>query len=60
MVLSEHEAAQFRPEMPPDAVRQRRYHRVAVRRLPALTTEVHNVRTDHQILHHKIRVAFEA
>ena len=31
MVLSEHEAAQVRPEMPADAGRQRRCHRVAVR-----------------------------
>ena len=46
--------------MPADAGRQRRCHRVAVRRLPALATEIHDVRTDHQILHHKTRVTFEA
>ena len=60
MVLGQHEAAQFRPEMADDAGRQRRRHHVAVRGLPALAAEIHDMRADHQILHHEIRVAFEA
>ena len=60
MVLGEHEAAQFRPEMTMNAGRQRRRHRVAVRGLPALAAEIHDMRADHQILHHETRVAFEA
>ena len=35
-------------------------HHVAVRLLPALAAEIHDVRADHQVLHHKIRVALEA
>ena len=60
MILSEHEAAQLRPEVTIDAVRQRSRHRAAIRHLPALATEIHDMPTDHQILHHKARVAFEA
>jgi len=60
MILGEHEAAQFRSKMPGDAGRQWRCHGCAVRRLPALATEIHDMRTDHQVLHHKIRVPFEA
>ena len=60
MVLGEHEAAQLRPEMTMNAGRQRRRHRVAVRGLPALAAEIHDMRADHQILHHEARVAFEA
>jgi hypothetical protein len=59
MVLGEHEAAQLRPKMPADAGGQRRCNHCAVPPLPALTTEIHHMRMDHQILHHKIRVAFE-
>ena len=33
---------------------------VAVRGLPALAAEIHDMRADHQILHHEARVAFEA
>ena len=60
MILGEHEAAQFRAKMPVDAGRQRRRCGRAVRRLPALATEIHHMRTDHQVLHHKIRVPLEA
>src|SRR5271169_4573466 len=60
MILGEHEAAQFRPEVTIDAGRQRRRHHAAIRRLPAFAAEIHNMRTDHQILHHEARVAFEA
>ena len=60
MVLGQHEAAQLRPEMPADAGRQRCCHHVAVRLLPALAAEIHDVRADHQVLHHKIRVTLEA
>jgi len=59
MVLGEHEAAQLRPEVTIDAGRQRRRHHVAIRRLPAFAAEIHDVRTDRQILHHEARVAFE-
>src|SRR6266481_8545894 len=60
MVLGEHEAAQLRPEVTIDAGRQRRRHHVAIRRLPAFAAEIHDVRTDRQILHHEARTAFEA
>ena len=60
MILGEHEAAQFRPEVTIDAGRQRRRHDLAVRSLPAFAAEIHDTRTDHQILHHETRVAFEA
>src|ERR1700692_2310723 len=60
MILGEHEAAQFRPEVTIDAGRQRRRHHAAIRRLPAFAAGIHNMRTDHQILHHEARVAFEA
>jgi hypothetical protein len=60
MILSEHEATQFRPKMPVDAVRQRRRDGCAVRRLPALAAKIHHLRADHQVLHDKIRVALEA
>ena len=60
MILSKHEATQFRPEVTLDADRQRRRHYAAIRRLPPLAAEVHGMRTDHQILHHEARVALEA
>src|SRR6266699_1810609 len=60
MVLSKDKAAQLRPEMTADAGRQRRRHHRAARRLPTLAAEIHDVRADHQVLHHIIRVAFEA
>src|SRR5438105_2210605 len=60
MVLSEDKAAQFRPEMAGDAGWQWRCHNLAARCLPTLTVEIHNVRVDHQVLHHKVRVTFEA
>jgi hypothetical protein len=60
MVEGENEAAQLGPKMPAKAGRQRRRHHLAVRDLPALAAEIHDVRTDHQILHHKIPMTFEA
>ena len=60
MILGEHEAAQLRAEMAIDASRQRRRHHLAVRGLPALALEIHDVRTDHQVLHHEAGVALEA
>jgi hypothetical protein len=60
VVLSQHEAAQLRPKMSADAGRRRRCHRVAVGRLPTLTAKIYDVRLDHQVLHHEIRIAFEA
>jgi hypothetical protein len=38
------------------APRQRRCHHRAVRRLPTLAAEIHDVRPDQKILHHIIRV----
>ena len=43
MVLGEHEAAQFRSEMTMNAGRQRRCHHLAIRGLPTLAAEVHDV-----------------
>ena len=60
MVLGEHETAQFRSEMPVDAGRKWGGDHVAIRRLPALTPEIHDMRTNHQILHHEARVALKA
>ena len=60
MILGEHEAAQFRPEVTIDTGRQRSRHHVAIRRLPAFAAEIHHMRTDHQILHHEAGVTFEA
>ena len=59
MILSKHKAAQFRAKMTTDAGRQRRCHRFAVRSLPPLAAELHDVRGDRQILHHITRIAFE-
>src|SRR5260221_3423394 len=44
----------------PLRISQRRRHGCAVRRLPALAAEIHDLRADHQVLYDKIRVAFEA
>jgi hypothetical protein len=60
MILSEHEAAQFWPEVTIDTGRQRRRHYGAIRRLPAFAAEIYDMCTDHQILHHEARVALEA
>ena len=60
MVLSEHEAAQFRPEMPAEAGRQRRGQHFAVRLLPALALEIHHQRTDRQVLYDETRATLEA
>ena len=60
MVLSQYEAAQFRAEMAIDAGRQGRHHHLAIRGSPALALKVDDVRTDHQILDEKARIAFEA
>jgi hypothetical protein len=59
MILGQHEAAQFWPKVSADASRQWRRHHLAVRPLPALAPEIHHMRTDHQVLHDKIRMAFE-
>jgi hypothetical protein len=60
MVLGEHEAAQLRSEMAIDAGRQRRCQHAAVGGQPALAAEIDDVTTDHQVLHHEARGAFEA
>src|SRR4030088_3031530 len=60
MLLWEHEAAQLRSEVTINAGRQRRRHHVAVRGQPALAAKTYDVRTDHQVLHDKTRIPFEA
>ena len=59
MVLGEHETAQFRSEMPVDAGRKWGGDHVAIRRLPALTAKIDDMRMDYQILHHDARVALK-
>jgi hypothetical protein len=46
--------------MPIDASWQRGRYHLAIRRLPALTAEIGDMRTDHQILNHEAGVALEA
>ena len=46
--------------MPIDASWQRGRHHPAIRRLPALTAEIGDMRTHHQILNHEAGVALEA
>jgi hypothetical protein len=60
MILGEHEAPQLGTEMPRDPRRQRRCHRRALRRQPALAAVSDDPRLDHQVLHHEVRVALEA
>jgi hypothetical protein len=60
MILSEHKATQLRSKVTIDAGRQRRHHHLTVRSLPAFAAEIHDMRTDLQILHNETRVAFEA
>ena len=59
MVLVQHEAAQRRTEMTVQARRQRSGDGRSVRRQPPLTPIAHDVRAQHQILHHEVLVALE-
>ncbi|ASY73900.1 hypothetical protein SF83666_a43120 (plasmid) [Sinorhizobium fredii CCBAU 83666] len=56
----QHEAAQFRPEMAVDAVRQRRHDAAAVGRQPTLAPEPDRRRLDDQVLDDEVLVALEA
>ena len=59
MILGQHEPAQSGSEMTVHASRQGARRHLAVRRLPAFSAKLHDVRADHQILHHEARIAFE-
>ncbi len=59
MILSKHEAAKLRPVMAINARGKRSRYHPPIRRLPALAPELHHMRTDIEILHHKARVSFE-
>ena len=61
MVLREHEATQLGAEVArAKPRRQRRHHRRAFRRQPALAAVADHPRPDHEILHHEVLVALEA
>ena len=51
VILHQHEAAQFRPEMAADARGQRRDDGFTRRRQPALATVAYHPRGEHQVLH---------
>jgi hypothetical protein len=59
MILGQHKRAQSRPEMTIDAGRQWRRDDLAVRSLPTLTLEIHDVSTQHQVLHHEAPMALK-
>ena len=59
MVLHQHEAAQFRPEMAGHPCRQRRDHGDTLRRHPTLAPVADDLRPQHQLLHHEGLVSFE-
>ncbi len=60
MVLRQHEAAQFRPEMAGHPRRQCRGDPLPVRRHPAFAPQPQHMRAQHQVLHHEVLVALEA
>ena len=60
VVLRQHEASQFRPEMAHRAHRQRRDDALPIRRQPAFPPQPKNMRPQHQVLHHEALVALEA
>ena len=60
MVLGQHEAAQFGPEMARHPRRQRGCNALPVRRHPAFPPQSQHMRAQHQILHHEVLVALEA
>jgi hypothetical protein len=59
VVLHQHEAVPFRPEVPADAWRQRRNQGVPIRRDPALAPITDDPDPLHQILHDEILVALK-
>ena len=60
VVLHQHEAAQLRPEVPPDIRRQGRDHRPTIRGHPTLAPIADHPHTQLEILHHEILIPFEA
>src|SRR5207248_2076288 len=59
IILRQNEPAQFRSEVPLNAVRQWGRQNGAVRGKPALTTKRHNMGADDQVLNRETRVPFE-
>jgi hypothetical protein len=62
IILSEYETVQFCSEIPADAGSKRCGNHVAIRRLPALSAEIDDVRMGQQILRDEacICIAFDA
>ena len=60
MVLRQHETTQFWPEMPVNPGWQRSQHHRSIRRNPALPPVTYRLGMQHDVLHHKRLVAFEA
>ncbi len=59
MMLGQHEATQFRPEMASDTLRQRRHDGATIGCHPTLPPEPDRRRPDHQILDDKVLIALE-
>ena len=59
MVLQQSEAAQLRPEMAGDALRQRRHHPPPVRRHPAFPAIADHLGAQHQVLDDEGVISFE-
>ena len=59
MILRQHEAARFSPEMAPDTGWQRGDNWLPIGRQPAFAPGAHDMRAQHQILNDKALVAFE-
>src|SRR3954447_10289476 len=60
MVLQQHEAAQFRPEVAGNPGRHRREHGQALGGHPAFAADAHDVRPHHKILDDEVLIALEA
>jgi hypothetical protein len=60
MVLQQHEAPQFRPEVAGNPGRHRRENCPPIGREPALPADAHDMRVQHQILDDEVLVALEA
>ena len=59
VMLQQHEAAQLRPEMTGDALRQRRHNRAAVRHHPTFPAIADHLGAQHQVLDDEGLIAFE-
>src|SRR5215218_3863217 len=60
MVERQHIAVQVWPEMPDDAIRQRRHKGTAIRGQPALAADADPVGSHDQVLNQKVLIALEA